>query len=187
MPRPRPVSDAPRPHRDSMFVSPPPTPSAPQPEFQPCIPVVTASSPSTRQHLSPPAGESSGAPQSLLARYIAVLQRLSCGSGGSEVQAARLLLPGLWWTARADARLHDTCTHDTEDDDERFMTQLAALCMNSSGRNILARIGRNSSSVSSNSSSSLRNGDTHEMILEARAWAWAWPCWARYPKTRLWT
>ena len=62
------------------------------------------------------------------------------------------------------------------------MTQLAALCMNSSGRYILAMIGRSSTSSSSNNSS-LLNGDTHEMILEARPWAWA--CWARYPKTRL--
>lgn len=80
MPRPRSVSDAPGPHRDSMFVSPPPTPSAPLPEFQPCIPEVTASTPLTR-HLSHPLGESSAAPQLHLARYIAVLQRLSCGVG----------------------------------------------------------------------------------------------------------
>ena len=63
-----------------MFVSSPATPSAPLPEFQPYIPEVTASTPLTR-HRSLPPGESSGAPQLHLARYIAVLQRLSCGVG----------------------------------------------------------------------------------------------------------
>lgn len=78
-----PVSDAQEPHKDSMFVlSYPPSPDAPLPEFQPCIPVKASTS--SIRLLSLSLEESSWAlSQLLVARYIAaaLLQRLSCGVG----------------------------------------------------------------------------------------------------------
>ncbi|OBT49923.1 hypothetical protein VE04_10147, partial [Pseudogymnoascus sp. 24MN13] len=74
-----------------MFVSSsPPLPDA-LPEFQPCILVTASSTPSIREELSLSPRESYCLPPLQLARYIAGLQRLSCGVGDHH-RRYRLLL-----------------------------------------------------------------------------------------------